>query len=146
MNVYLSTQKIENADKQARQQYVIGGQCQAVLVQAEFYQFESELVSGLNLLYVEKEWSLVRSDNEVLVINDAAQTVPVLYLTSPIEQKIKVVRWYEVNGQVLTSSIKAKLYVTYLKMTRQYVGGQLLMMAVPPSLDMSELQITEDYE
>jgi exosortase A len=138
--------KIENADKQARQQYVIGGQCQAVLVQAEFYQFESELVSGLNLLYVEKEWSLVRSDNEVLVINDAAQTVPVLYLTSPIEQKIKVVRWYEVNGQVLTSSIKAKLYVTYLKMTRQYVGGQLLMMAVPPSLDMSELQITEDYE
>lgn len=138
--------KIENADKQARQQYVIGGQCQAVLVQAEFYQFESELVSGLNLLYVEKEWSLVRSDNEVLGINDAAQTVPVLYLTSPIEQKIKVVRWYEVNGQVLTSSIKAKLYVTYLKMTRQYVGGQLLMMAVPPSLDMSELQITEDYE
>ena len=38
------------------------------------------------------------------------------------------------------------LHVTYLKMTRQYVGGQLLMMAVPPSLDMSELQITEDYE
>lgn len=138
--------KIENADRQVRQQYILNSQCQAVLVQAEFYQFESELVSGLNLLYVEKEWSLVRSDNEVLVINDAAQTVPVLYLTSPIEQKIKVVRWYEVNGQVLTSSIKAKLYVTYLKMTRQYVGGQLLMMAVPPSLDMSELQITEDYE
>ena len=137
--------KIENADKQVRQQYIVNSQCQAVLVQAEFLRFDSELVSGLNLLYVEKEWSLVRTDNEILVIDEVAQTVPVLYLTSPHEKKIKVARWYEVNGQVLTSTIKAKLYVTYLKMTRQYDGGQLLIMAVPYTLDTSTLQITENY-
>lgn len=138
--------KIENADKQVRQQYILDSQCQAVLVQAEFHRFDSELVSGLNLLYVEKEWSLVRTDNEILAIDDVAHTVPVLYLTSPHEKKIKVARWYEVNGKVLTSTIKAKLYVTYLKMTRQYDGGQLLIMAAPYTLDTSTLQITENYE
>ncbi len=138
--------KIENADKQVRQQYILDSQCQAVLVQAEFHRFDSELVSGLNLLYVEKEWSLVRTDTEILVSDEVAHKVPVLYLTSPHEKKIKVARWYEVNGKVLTSTIKAKLYVTYLKMTRQYDGGQLLIMAVPYTLDMSTLQITESYE
>lgn len=138
--------KIEHADKQIRRQYMLGGRCQAILVQAEFHSFDSELVSGLTLLYSESEWSLMRSARETITINDYAQTVPVLYLTSPSEQKIKVARWYEVNGKVLTSTVKTKLYVTYLKMTRQYKGGRLLMLAVPTTLDTSELQITENYE
>ena len=125
---------------------MLGGRCQAILVQAEFHSFDSELVSGLTLLYSESEWSLMRSARETITINDYAQTVPVLYLTSPAEQKIKVARWYEVNGKVLTSTVKTKLYVTYLKMTRQYKGGRLLMLAVPTTLDTSELQITENYE
>ncbi|CAI4163604.1 EpsH [Alteromonas macleodii] len=138
--------KIEHADKQIRRQYILGGRCQAILVQAEFHSFDSELVSGLTLLYSESEWSLMRSASETITINDYAQTVPVLYLTSPSEQKIKVARWYEVNGIVLTSTVKTKLYVTYLKMTRQYKGGRLLMLAMPTILDSAEFQVTENYE
>jgi exosortase A len=137
---------IEDAGTVSRKHYLLGDICQAVLIQANYYSQDSELVSGLTLLYSEKEWSLENTKSERVQIGDQQVTVSFMYLTSPTEQKVKVTKWYEVNNRVFTSNIKAKLYVTFLKMTRQYNGGRLLMLAMPQEANILEFQITEYYE
>lgn len=138
--------KIVNADRAVRSQYNIGNKCNLVLVQADSFLLDTEMVSGLNLLYTEKEWSLVKTEIETLSIDNHRYRLPFLYLTSPSGNTIKVAKWYEVNNLMLASDIKAKLYTTYLKMTYQYKGGRLLVLGVPTSLNTSTLNVIENDE
>jgi len=138
--------RISDADRVIYTHYQLNGACPTTLIQADYYNYDTELVSGLTQLYAEKEWSLEGTINERVLLNGQQVDTNFLYLTSPTDQKVKVTKWYEVNERIFTSTIKAKLYVTYLKMSHQYEGGRLLMLAVPQETNTSELRISDHYE
>ena len=117
----------------------LAGECVGMIHRAWFTGQDNELVSSLNRPYDHEKWNLLNIDKESVDFAKLGTTLQFLTLTSPSGQKRFFSQWYEVDGHVFTSSIEAKLYQIYLRLTGNSVAGYFVVVEVKDAVRVNDL-------
>lgn len=118
----------------------LGDLCSGTMYKAWFSGRNNELVSGLNRAYDDEKWNLLNMETQSVYFERLNVTLQFSTLTSPLGQQQRFSQWYEVNGKIFTSSIKAKLYQIYLRLIGESVSGYFVVFAVGQNSDISEVE------
>jgi exosortase A len=84
-----------------------------------------ELISSLNKLYTEKEWTLAAKNRFQL---DDNQTIELSTIVNPQGKRL-LSYWYVIDDKIFTDKKKAKLYEIYKVLMGSYVGSGLVALS-----------------
>lgn len=124
---------------------VLGNLCSGIIYRAWFNGRNNELVSSLNRAYDHEQWNLLHNETQSIYFEQLGVTLQFSTLTSPTGQRQHFSHWYEVDGKLFTSSIKAKFYQIYLKLIGKSVAGYFVVFAVDQNSDTYELKSALRY-
>ncbi|WP_052010295.1 MULTISPECIES: exosortase A [unclassified Alteromonas] len=104
-------QPLVNVPDTQEQVFLANSECNAQVYRAWFSEGDNELVSNLHRLYDPEKFSLSSTTNVKLkMVTGKDVSFEVKRIVSVTGETFSVVRWYELDGNVFTSSIRTKIY------------------------------------
>ncbi|APE06580.1 exosortase [Alteromonas sp. RW2A1] len=105
--------------------YLSDTNCGVKVYAAWFSEQDNELVSDLHRIFDPERYSL--AETQQLVINDTAFTV--YNVVSVSGEKLSIVRWYNVDDKLFTSSVKTKVHQLKNVLLGNASGGRMYVLA-----------------
>ncbi|RDV29187.1 exosortase A [Alteromonas aestuariivivens] len=115
------------------------GRCEIQFYQAWFNGDGNELVSDLNRLYAQHDWSLEASATVTVQLENHQLTLPVRNLVSPLGKRVQLVHWYEVDGQLFSGQIQTKLYQIRNALLGGNTHGSVKVLVAPVTIPLDSL-------
>ena len=89
---------------------------------------ETKLIRSTTRLYDQQSWSLLDSKT----VKVAENSYEVYNITSPIGERLTLIKWYEISDRHFSSDARAKLFQAWSKLTLSQEGGWLFILAIDP--------------
>ena len=117
--------KIHQPDSQTHI-YLLNANCTVQVHTAWFSETDNELVSDLHRIFDPEQYSLSHTTN----ISTNGLTIPVYHVVSSSGKKLSILRWYNVDDTLFTSSVKAKVHQLKNVLLGNASGGRMYVLAV----------------
>ncbi|WP_420933492.1 exosortase A [Alteromonas sp. A081] len=116
--------KVHQPDSQTHI-YLLNADCTVQLYTAWFSETDNELVSDLHRVFDPEQYSLSHTTN----ISINGLTFPAYHVVSSNGKKLSIVRWYNVDNTVFTSSVKTKVHQLKNVLLGNASGGRMFVLA-----------------
>lgn len=116
--------KVQQPDSQTHI-YLLNADCTVQLYTAWFSETDNELVSDLHRVFDPEQYSLSHTTN----ISTNGLTFPVYHVLSSSGEKLSIVRWYNVDDTLFTSSVKTKVHQLKNVLLGNASGGRMYVLA-----------------
>lgn len=126
--------KVHEPDSEAHI-FLLNADCTVQLYTAWFSEGDNELVSDLHRIFDPEQYSLSHTTN----ISTNGLTFPVYHVVSSSGEKLSILRWYNVDDTLFTSSVKTKVHQLKNVLFGNASGGRMYVLAVEGH-DSAELE------
>ena len=116
--------KVHDPDSQTHI-YLLNVNCNIQLYTAWFSETDNELVSDLHRIFDPEQYSLSHTTN----ISTNGLTFTVYHVVSTNGEKLSIVRWYNVDDTLFTSSVKTKVHQLKNILLGNSSGGRMYVLA-----------------